>query len=223
LNLFSQKKTDDMRYVQKMKPFLSVKRVFGLFLPILSIFLMQANYPETGYKVGDTAIDFKLKNVDGKMLSLAGINDAKGYIVIFTCNHCPFSKMYEDRIIALHQKYASKGYPVVAINPNDAQKEPEDAFEKMVERAKEKNFPFVYLQDQTQEIAKTYGAARTPHVYILGKDLKVMYIGAIDNNPQDAAKADSKYVENAVDELLAGRKPSLNSTKAVGCTIKWAK
>jgi peroxiredoxin len=180
----------------------------------------------TGYKVGDKARDFSLKNIDGKMVSLADYKDAKGVIVIFTCNHCPYSKLYEDRIIEINNKYAAKGFPVVAINPNDPNEQPEDSFAEMQKRAKEKGFTFPYIVDETQEITKTYGATRTPHVYLLekkGKDHVVAYIGAIDNNHKSAADADKKFLEDALNEMIAGKKVSNNYTKAVGCTIKWAK
>ncbi|MEO8085959.1 MAG: thioredoxin family protein [Bacteroidota bacterium] len=193
------------------------------FAVILCTFMFIAATPD-GYSPGNKAIDFKLKNVDGKMVSLADYKDAKGFIVTFTCNHCPFSKAYEDRIIALHNKYASQGYPVVAINSNDKTLSPEDSFEGMVVRAKEKNFPFAYLYDESQEIAKTYGATRTPHMYILkkeGSDLTVKYVGAIDDNSDDPSMVTKKYLENAMDEIIAGKDVTTNSTKAIGCTIKW--
>ena len=178
-----------------------------------------------GYKVGDKARSFDLKNVDGKMVSLDKAAGAKGAIVVFTCNHCPFSKMYEDRIVALNAKYANKGYPVVAINPNDPKKSPEDDFATMQTRAKEKSFSFPYLVDESQEIAKAYGAARTPHVFVLTKqaagDYTVSYIGAIDDNANEPASVSTKYVEAAVDNLLAGKKPAPDKTAAIGCTIKW--
>ncbi len=175
-----------------------------------------------GYAVGDTARDFQLKNVDGKMVSLADYENAKGYIVIFTCNTCPFSEMYEDRIIALHHKFADKGYPVIAINPNDSWKKWGDSYDNMIERAKEKGFKFPYVQDKTQEIAKAYGATNTPHVYVLNKDRKVVYIGAIDNNARDAASVDKFYVEDAIKALGSNTEPEVSKTKAIGCTIKWA-
>lgn len=183
-----------------------------------------SNAPGEGYKPGDYATSFSLKNVDGKMVSPEQYKNAKGFIVVFTCNHCPYAKLYEDRIIELHNKYADKGYPVIAINPNDAKMQPEDSFENMQKRAKEKSFPFPYLHDDTQKVTTTYGATRTPHVYILNKDnkgLRVEYVGAIDNNHKDAAKADQKYVEDAIGQLLAGKKPKTTSTKAIGCSIKW--
>ena len=176
-----------------------------------------------GYKIGDTATDFSLKNIDDKMVSLADYKDAKGFIVIFTCNHCPYSKAYEDRIIALDKKYKTKGFPVIAINPNNPEISKGDDFESMKVRAKEKGFTFPYLFDDGQKIFPQYGATRTPHVFILNKEagsLKVEYIGAIDNNAFDANAASVNYVEDAVNNLLKGEKPATNFTKAIGCTIK---
>lgn len=179
-----------------------------------------------GYKIGDTARDFSLKNIDGKMVSLKDMKNAKGYIVIFTCNHCPFAKAYESRIMELDKKYSSKNYPVIAINPNDASIVPDDSFENMVVRSKEKGYSFPYLYDESQEIASAYGATRTPHLFVLQKvDDKfiVKYIGAIDNNTEEAEKADKKYVEEAVDALIAGKTVPTAETKAIGCGIKWKK
>jgi peroxiredoxin len=175
-----------------------------------------------GYQVGDKATDFKLKNVDGKMVSMADYKDAKGYVVIFTCNHCPYSIAYEDRINDLNKKYAPLGYPVLAINPNDPSVSPGDSFEAMQERAKSKNFTFPYLYDEGQKVFPVYGATRTPHVFLLDKDLTVAYIGAIDNNHQDASAANEKYLEDAIEDLRANKQPDPNFTKAIGCTIKVA-
>ncbi|MCS7085909.1 MAG: thioredoxin family protein [Bacteroidia bacterium] len=179
-----------------------------------------------GYKVGDKARSFKLKNVDGKMVSLEDYKDAKGFIVIFSCNHCPYVVKYEDRMNDLNKKYAPKGFPVIAINSNDDVSHPEDSFDKMVERHKDKKFTFPYLRDDTQEIAKAYGAEKTPHVYVLqksGTDYIVRYIGAIDDNATNPKAVKEKYVENAVDALLAGKEVKVTETKAVGCSIKWKK
>lgn len=176
-----------------------------------------------GYQVGDKAADFKLKNVDGKWMSMSDFTDAKGYIVMFTCNHCPYVIAYEDRIIELNNKYAPMGYPVIAINPNDVTVSPGDSFEKMQERAKEKGFTFPYLYDEKQEVYPAFGATRTPHVYILNKkdgEMYVEYIGTIDNNYEDASKVTEKYVESAVNALLNGKKPLVTNTRAIGCTIK---
>jgi len=193
---------------------------------MVAAFLMLASFkPEGGVKVGEKATDFKLKNVDGKIVSMSSnYKDAKGVIVVFTCNHCPFAKKYEDRIIALDKKYKALGYPVVAINPNDPAKESEDSYENMQKRAKEKGYTFPYLFDETQTTATSYGATRTPHIFILQKanaDFVVKYIGAIDDNSDDANAVKEKYAENAVDALLAGKAVATTYTKAIGCTIKW--
>lgn len=176
-----------------------------------------------GYKIGDTAQDFSLTNVNGKKISLAGIKNAKGYIVVFTCNECPYAKAYEQRIIELHQKYAPMGFSVVAINSNDKNVVPGDSFSQMKKLSKKKKYTFPYLYDETQEVAKAFGATRTPHVYVLDKDRVVRYIGAIDDNSEDPALAKEKYVGAAIDALLAGQDVPVKETKAIGCGIKWKK
>jgi peroxiredoxin len=197
-----------------------MKKVISLSLVLMAI--LAFSFKKGGYEVGDKATDFSLKNVNGKMISMNSYEDAKGFMIIFTCNTCPYSVAYEDRIIALHQKYVDKGVPVIAINPNDDEKSPDDSYEKMIVRAKEKGFPFPYVYDETQEITKAYGATNTPHVYVLDADKTVIYIGAIDNNTKSAENADKKYVEDAVDALLNGSEVPEKKTKAIGCTIKWA-
>ena len=190
----------------------------------LAIFFSGANM-YSGYKVGDTITDFKLKNTDGKMVSLKDYKSAKGFILIFDCNTCPFSKGYRDRIKALHAQYEDKGYPVVAINSNNAQRSPGDSFDKMVAYADEHNYRHAYLYDEDQTIATAFGATNTPQVFLINKEegeLKLVYTGAIDNNTKDANAADKKYVENAVNSLLEGKTPNVEQTKAIGCTIKWA-
>ena len=176
-----------------------------------------------GLKPGDTAVEFSLRKVDGTTVSLSDYSDQKGVIVIFTCNPCPFAKAYEQRIIALHQSYASQGFPVVAINPNDDEISPDDTLEKMKERAGEEEYPFPYLKDETQEVYKAYGAARTPHIFLLqntGGEFKVAYIGAIDDNAMDAKLVTSRYLELAIAALVSGSSPDPATTKAIGCTIK---
>jgi peroxiredoxin len=178
---------------------------------------------DNGYEVGDIATDFKLKNTDGNMVSLADYDDAKGFIVIFTCNTCPYAVGYEDRIIALDKKYAIKGYPVIAIMPNNTDVMPGDRMDAMKARSASKGFTFPYLMDEGQKIYPQYGATKTPHVYVLQKTKKgniVKYIGAIDDNYKDAALVNMKYVENAVDALLEGKEIKDTKTRAIGCTIK---
>ena len=188
------------------------------FTLLLSSFMLRP--AADGYKVGDKAADFKLKNIDGKMVSLADNKAARGYIVVFTCNTGPYAKADESRVIELNTKYAPLGYPVVAINPNDATTVPGDSYAAM----QTKKYAFPYLQDESQQVAKTYGATRTPHLFVLtrqGSDFVVSYIGAIDDNSEDAKLVKTKYVENAMTEILAGKPATTNSTKAIGCTIKW--
>ncbi|NOQ71870.1 MAG: redoxin domain-containing protein [Crocinitomix sp.] len=178
---------------------------------------------ERGYAVGDYAIDFSLMNIDDQMVSLSDYDEVKGFIVIFTCNHCPYAVAYEDRIVALDALYKTQGYPVIAINPNNPDVMEEDSFENMKIRAAEKGFTFPYLLDDGQKVFPQYGAKKTPHVYILKKDItgnKVEYIGAIDDNYGDEAAVTVKYVEDAVNALLSGEEPPITSTVAIGCSIK---
>ena len=199
------------------------------FIKLISLtgllFFASIGHKADSLNVGDKAVDFNLKNIDGKMISLGSNKSVKGYILVFTCNTCPYAQMYEDRIIELHNKYASQGYPVLAIQPNDVTKSPGDSFDNMKTRAQQKSFPFPYLIDETQEVTKTYGATNTPHVYILNKlsegNFRVEYIGAIDNNSRNASAASKHYVQEAVESLLSGNEITSKSTKAIGCGIKW--
>jgi peroxiredoxin len=199
-----------------------MKRI--LFLMLAAVTAVAFKTADGGYKAGDIATDFKLKNVTGKMLSLVDYKEAKGFIVVFTCNHCPVAQAYEKRIMALDQKYASKGYPVIAISPNDPVNEPTDSYANMQKRAAARKYTFPYLIDETQDITRTYGAQATPTAYILQKTangMLVQYVGAIDNDEEDMNPARTKYVENAVDALLAGKKPAIAGSKAFGCRIVW--
>ncbi|UCD60806.1 MAG: thioredoxin family protein [Flavobacteriaceae bacterium] len=178
---------------------------------------------DKGYGIGDYATDFSLPDINGKSVSLADFKDAKGYLVIFTCNTCPYAIAYEDRIIALDKKYKTKGVPVIAINPNDPDLQPADDVQHMKKRAIEKGFTFPYLVDVNQEIFPQYGATKTPHVYLLEKTKQgnvVRYIGTIDDNYSDSSSVRTKYVENAVDAMLSGKEIPLTTTRAIGCSIK---
>lgn len=194
-------------------------------LGLIGVFIFAFTTKDTvsGYEIGDVATDFSLKNIDNKKVSLKDYKDAKGFIVIFTCNHCPYAVAYEDRIVALDKKYKKLGYPVIAINPNNPEKNKDDSFDKMIVRAKEKGFTFPYLFDEGQKIYPQYGATKTPHVYILEKTAKgniVKYIGAIDDNYEDEKDVKVKYVEDAVNSLLKGKEVEVKTTKAIGCSIK---
>jgi len=149
--------------------------------------------------------------------------EAKGFLVIFTCNTCPYAVAYENRIIALDAKYKTLGVPVIAINPNNPDIQPGDSFDAMKVRAQEKGFTFPYLLDDGQEIYPQYGAQRTPHVYLLEKTNVgniVKYIGAIDDNYQDESQVEEKFVEIAVDNMLSGKEIEIKTTRAIGCSIK---
>ena len=192
---------------------------FGI-VALLALVVMSFSSLPAGYKVGDKATDFKLKSVDGKMYSMADYKYAKGFIVVFTCNHCPFAVKYEDRIVALAKKYKSLGYELIAINPNDPAAQPEDSFDLMKVRAKEKGFTFPYLFDEGQKVYPQYGATKTPHVFLLDKSLTVKYIGAIDDNVDDAAAVKERYLENAIASLEKNQEANPSMTKAIGCSIK---
>ncbi len=189
-----------------------------IFFLVLS--LMTANLVGQGYKVGDVAQDFSLLNVDGKKVSLADYKEAKGFVITFTCNHCPYAVFYEDRLIELNNKYAPLGYPVVAIMPNDPEVKPADSYNNMKLRADEKGFTFPYLYDEGQKIYPIYGATKTPHVYLLDRDRVVQYIGAIDDSPKDEAEVEETFLADAIEALIAGKKPDPATTKAIGCSIK---
>jgi peroxiredoxin len=169
-------------------------------------------------KIGQPAPDFKgVVGIDGKKHALSDYKDAKLLVVVFTCNHCPIATAYEDRLIALQKDYAPKGVQVVAVNVNNI---PEDRLDMMKERAKRKGFNFPYLYDATQKLGRDYGATVTPHVFVLDKDRKIAYMGAVDDNVT-ANKAKKPYCRDALDALLRGEKPPKQVTTQVGCGIKY--
>lgn len=201
----------------------------SLAIPFMVLFLVLSGFNNNigtenlGYKVGDVIEDFSLKNVNGKMVSLSDYNDAKGFILTFTCNTCPFAIAYEDRILALDNKYAPKGYPVIAINPNNPNRQPGDNYNAMQKRYKEKAFTFPYLVDKNQNIYPKFGATKTPHTYVLQKTSKgivVKYIGAIDDNSRNPQAVTQTYIEDAVNALLNKTEIKITETKAIGCSIK---
>ena len=190
---------------------------------LISVFLLSFVLPKSGYNLGDVVEDFSLKNIDGKMVSLSSFKDNKGLIVIFDCNTCPYRKAYNGRILALSKKYETD-FPVIAINANDPEQSPGDSFEEMVILAKHKGYTFPYLFDETQKVAKTFGATNTPHVFILtksGAEYRVAYIGTIDDNPRNASRVSKRYIEVAIDAYLVGAPIPITQTKAVGCGIRW--
>ena len=191
-----------------------------IILLVIVAFSLQNWSAPAGYIVGDKAENFSLKNVDGNFVSLSDYKGSKGLLVIFTCNHCPYAQIYEQRIIDLHKMYAPLGVPVLAINPNSPAIVPEDSYEEMQKRAKSKKYPFAYLFDEDQTVMPVFGATRTPHVFLLDSNYIVRYIGAIDDNPESPNAAKNRWVESAVNALLVGKLPSPDFTRAIGCTVK---
>ena len=190
-----------------------------MILMALFAFTMKAQY-----SVGDKVEDFNLKGTDGKMHSMMDYKNAKGYIVTFTCNTCPYAKKYEQRIIALDREFSPKGYPVIAINANDVKQQPMNSMSEMKKRSDEKEYTFPYLRDDDQSVAKRFGAMRTPEIYLVvkkGNDLYLAYTGAVDNNVDSPEQADKHYVAMAINDLSKGKTVSVPETRAIGCTIKW--
>ena len=210
-----------------------MKKILGLLSLIALVVGVIAMTPakqtdivdHNGIHVGDTAPDFKLQNVDGNWYTLDDVKDAdgntpKGIILVFTCNTCPFSVLYEDRLIDLHNKMAPKGYPVVAIMPNDISIRPGDNMDGMKQRAEEKKFPFLYLMDSDQSVFPKYGATRTPEIYLLDGNKKLRYTGALDDNAREPGSVSVNYVETAVKAIEGGKDPDPVKVKAIGCSIK---
>ena len=175
-----------------------------------------------GLKLGDKApmTGTKMKNVDGKEVSIAGVAGKNGTLVIFTCNHCPFVKAWEKRIVEIGNAYSKKGIGVIAINANDPAVQAPDSYEEMQTRAKERGFQFPYVVDATSDVARAFGATRTPEFFLFDKDGKLVYHGALDDN-KDAAQASQPYLKDALEAMLAGKDVPVKETKAVGCSIKF--
>lgn len=169
--------------------------------------------------------DFSLRNVNGKIVSTADYKDAKGFIVIFTCNHCPFAKLYTKRMNDLSEKYSALNIPLIAINSMDTLIYAEESFSKMQATAMNDSFKFPYLQDADQSIGKRFRAEHTPAAYVIWKEnnlWKIKYKGAIDDNGENPKIANS-YIANAVEELMAGKSVSNSETQSFGCAIFYRK
>lgn len=171
--------------------------------------------------IGQAAPDFDLPGTDGRRHSLASFADATLLVVVFSCNHCPYVIGSEDRLVAVQNDHAARGVRLVAINSNDTGAHPDDGFDAMVERAKEKAFPFPYLRDESQDVARAYGALRTPHVFVFDRERRLRYTGRIDDQPKDATLATTRELRDALDDLLAGRAVRVAVTNPVGCNVKW--
>ena len=172
-------------------------------------------------KIGDEAIPFSLPGTDGANHNLGEYSGKNAVAIIFSCNHCPYVRAWEDRMVEIQADYAPKSVQLVAINANDDSRYPEDSFSKMKERAREKHFNFPYLRDESQEVAHAYGAERTPEVFLFDRTGTLRYHGVIDDNYDDPAAVKAKYLRDALDAVLSGRQPQTPETNPVGCTIKW--
>lgn len=198
-----------------------VNRVFLCWLLLSTNSLLAQS--RNGYALGDAVENFTVKSTDNRSISLADYQSQKGLIVVFSSNHCPFSRVYEERIQALNQQFAPQGYPVLAIMPNDPNVYEEDSFATMQRRAREQAYTYPYAIDESQQAARRFGASRTPQAFVLKQNngqFTVEYMGAVDDNPQDRAGVKRPYLEEAVASLLAGRPVSTPITKAVGCAVK---
>ena len=168
------------------------------------------------------APDFSLINVDGRTVGLTDFEDAKAYLVVFMCNHCPFVKHVALELAHIGLDYMPKGVAMVGINSNDASAHPEDSPERMVHEAEERGYPFPYLYDETQEVAKAYGAACTPDFFLFDKHRKLIYRGQLDaSRPGNGKPVTGEDLRAALDAVLAGKPPLEKQTPSIGCNIKW--
>jgi peroxiredoxin len=205
-----------------------MKKFTGLALfafAFVAAFAVQAQTPVAkGYAVGDAVADFQVRNITNQFVNLSDYASQKGVVVVFMANHCPFSKAYEDRLMAIHNKFAAQGYPVLAVQASDVTIYPEDSYEVVQSRSRERGFPFPYTIDESQSVAHAFGASRTPQAFVLvrtaGKFV-VQYMGAIDDNPQDAAGVQKHYLDDALVSQTTGRAIQTNTTRPIGCAVKW--
>ncbi|MFQ5796141.1 MAG: thioredoxin family protein [Candidatus Bipolaricaulia bacterium] len=172
-------------------------------------------------QLGEIALDFNLPGVDGQNYSLQDFSGKQAVAVIFSCNHCPYVKAYEDRLIAVQREYADRDVALVAINANDDSQYPDDSFDNMVTRANQKGFPFPYLRDESQQVAQAYGAQRTPEIFLFDSDLRLRYHGRPDDNWEDPDRVEQPYFRDAIEALLNGEEVPVPKTEPIGCTIKW--
>jgi peroxiredoxin len=173
-------------------------------------------------QIGDEAPDFELPGVDGKTYSLNDFRKAPVLVVFFTCNHCPYVLGSEQRIQQLHDAYHPKGVDWIGINANETENHPTDDFEHMKQRAEQEGIHYPYVRDESQEVARAYGALRTPHFFAFDSDRKLRYTGRLDDNPKDASKATTHELADALDALLEGKDPPTPVTNPIGCNVKWA-
>jgi len=185
--------------------------------------MLNLNIDQMAYTLqpGEKAIDFSLPSTEGKEYSLSDFDKFRYLVIFFTCNHCPYVIGSDELTRATAEKYRSKGVGFAGINSNSENTYAEDSFPNMVKRMKQNNFPWVYLYDKSQEVAKSYGALRTPHFYVFDNDRKLVYTGRGVDNPRDTSKMTVNNLDNVLDELTTGKKISVPITNPIGCNIKW--
>lgn len=188
-------------------------------------FLVLGTASAWALKIGDSIpmVETKMKNVDGKSLAIQSVRGSKGTLVVFSCNACPFVKAWEDRMVGLGNEFQKKGVGVIAINSNDPKRVEEDSFDMMKKRYQEKNYEFPYVMDTTSDVARKFGASRTPEAFLFNAKNELVYHGAIDDNWENAKEVDQQFLKEALTALLAGKDIKLKKTRAVGCSIKFRK
>jgi peroxiredoxin len=172
-------------------------------------------------QIGDRAPNFHLPGVDGKTHSLDDFTNCKIVVVVFSCNHCPYVIGSEERMNEFALKYAPRGVGMIAINSNESENHPTDSFEHMKRRARDRNYAFPYVRDESQEVALAYGALRTPHFFVFDHERRLQYTGRMDDNPREPGKQTTHELQDAVEALLAGEKPKVQVTNPIGCNVKW--
>ena len=174
-------------------------------------------------EIGDSLFNFRLKGTDNRFYDKYTYADRYALVLIVTCNHCPYSRIYWQRLVRLYKKYEEDNLAIIIINPNDATQYPEDSFERMKSLKKELKLPFPYLHDETQEVAKQLGATRTPEAFVFNSKRKLVYKGAIDDNWEHENMVTRVYLEDAIEYTLDGMEPDYTDVPPVGCSIKWKK
>ncbi len=201
-----------------------ILKFLALAISIFYLYKLQVEVFKSNSSSVRSLNDFSLQNIDGRYLSLKDFPDSKGFIIVFTCNHCPFAKLYPERINKLNDKYAPLHVPLIAINSIDSLEFEEETLSNMKQKALENKFTFPYLQDPTQEVAKAFGADKTPHAFVIWKENNqwiIKYNGAIDDNGAEPERVTHAFVADAVDALLDGHQVKDPETKSIGCAIKF--
>jgi len=172
-------------------------------------------------QIGEKAPDFDLPGIDGRNYSLKDFEDARLLVVFFTCNHCPYVVGSEGRILALHDEFHPKGVGWIGINSNETENHPTDSLEHMKQRAADKGIRYPYVRDDSQDVARAYGALRTPHFYVFDADRKLRYTGRLDDSPRQEGRQTTRELADALEALLAGAEPPVAVTNPIGCNVKW--